>query len=105
MSDKFRERLTLLRQELNKCVKPESFSCVPAVLVIGVTIPVIVWFFLYFLSPRFVLTEDDHGEKRIRSAKMIAFWTALITIFLWIVLFGLTFIESFNTGLACIFSS
>lgn len=106
MSDQFRDRIKILEQEINKCVSNvgsvTTKSCIPSLVIIGSLVPVIVAFILYFLKPSMVTREDDHGEK-IRCTKKLLLWIVLITLVCWGGLYGLTYIEAFNTGLTCMF--
>ena len=114
MSEKFRQRMELLQQELNKCVGNDikGKSCVSVLLVIGAIVPILVWFFLYFLKPRFVTDEEITSERngeimivdQVRKPFKVVFWTLIISAIIWVILYSLTYCESFNTGLACLFS-
>ena len=55
MSEKFREHMKLLQDELNTCAgEGRKLSCVSALLVIAAVIPALTWLILYFWKPNFV---------------------------------------------------
>ena len=103
MSEKFKERLGKLQSELKSCVASSGTSCVPTLLVIGSVVPVVVWFAFYFIKPSFITYTDSSGEDVI-CPKKISLWVIGVTIVLWAGLYALTWSETFNMGLACIFS-
>jgi hypothetical protein len=104
MSKDFQERIDALQSELDKCMNSESSSsCVPALLVLGAVVPILVWFVLYFVRPSIVTKENDSGELEL-CPKKVALWDIGITILVWGILYLLTYIPGFSAGLMCIFS-
>ena len=69
MAQAFRERLQNLRDELDRVVSSNK-SCIPALAVLGVVVPLVLWAVLYFAQFSFVMDEDSSNPKdRSRSAK------------------------------------
>jgi Mn2+/Fe2+ NRAMP family transporter len=103
MSQGLRERLKSLREELDRVVGGGK-SCLPAVAVLGVVVPLVVWAILYFAQFSFVMDEDskDPGSKT-RSIKKLGLWTAGVTVVVWLILYLLTFVPAFQSGLICLF--
>jgi hypothetical protein len=97
------QRLNSLKEELDNCVS-SSKSCLPALAVIGVVVPLVVWAVLYFGKFSFVVDDDPSSKDgKERSAKKIGLWVGGITIVVWIILFLLTYVPAFHRGLVCIF--
>jgi|SRR5208337_4799910 len=100
MSQGLRERLQALRHELDQVVGAGK-SCLPAIVVLGITVPLIVWAILYFSQLSIVMDDDPKGKSR--STKKLGLWVAGVTVVIWLILYLLTFVPSFQSGLICMF--
>ncbi len=103
MAEKFRERLAGLRNELDHCVKSAGKSCVPALLVIGATIPLIAWAILYFSKFGVTMDEDESTGEQVRSTTKLGLWVGGVSIVIWVILYLMTYVPAFQRGLVCMF--
>jgi Mn2+/Fe2+ NRAMP family transporter len=103
MSQGLRERLQALRHELDQVVGAGK-SCLPAVVVLGITVPLVVWAILYFSQLSIVMDDDPNDPKgKSRSTKKLGLWVGGVTVVIWLILYLLTYVPAFQSGLICMF--
>ena len=83
----FEEQIKSLRQDADLASERinRKKKCLPTLLIVGMTIPFIIWLVLYALQPSFV--QKKQGSKYIRDNMKIFRWVILISVIFWIALF------------------
>jgi hypothetical protein len=81
------EKAKALEQEIANLDKDVSSKekCVSILILIAIAVPLVVWLFLYWLKPWFVIREENKGRV-INKGKMLM-WIVLISAVLWVGLY------------------
>ncbi len=90
----FEEQISTLRQsaDLTGDRIARKKKCIPTLLIVGMTIPFIVWLVLYALQPSFV--QKKQGSKYVRDNMKIFQWTILVSVIFWVALYLFSFCQS-----------
>ena len=77
-----------LKAMLDNCNAKTKITggCMPYLIAIAIAAPFFIWAVLYFGKPGFVQRKE--GSKMVRSGTKVFFWTVLLTIIVWAVLYG-----------------
>jgi len=98
----FEEKVEQLQQELDsvsKCINTQD-KCLPITLIIAALTPVVVALALYFGKFGFVTKKE--GNKVVRSASKIFQYTIILTVVVWIILFGVLYGFGGANSLLCL---
>lgn len=87
MSKTFEEKVDELSSEVKKLEQSlgGNAKCAPKVLIVGALTPLVAWLGLYFLQPRFV--QKKEGEKYERDSGKVLWWSVIITLIVWLVMY------------------
>lgn len=95
MSD-FGEQIEQLERQYGTSEK----KCVPTYVIVGVLIPLVLFFVLYFFKPSFIMKEEN-GEE-IRNTKRMFVTILLITLAAWILMYFYYMSDGFsNISMTC----
>lgn len=93
MSEIFREKINQLQKEINKLEAnlvacSGTTQCKILMIVAGIT-PIIIFLTLYLASPGFV--TNIVKKKTVLSIWKVSMWTSIITLVIWLMLYGYTY--------------
>ena len=96
MSDKFAQKIEDLQKQISsasgKASKKEK--CIPTMIIAAIAVPILAWVLLYFLQPSFV--QKKEGNKYVRSAAKVFYWTVGVTVVIWIAMYLFTYCQSYS---------
>lgn len=80
-------------------------KCFPTLVALGIAVPIITFLALYFIQPSFVQKKDDTDGTVERDTTKVAYWTAFLSVIMWIALYLFTYCAGYSgKAMMCTFS-
>ena len=102
MASSYKQKVSELQGMVDAASKKTASKekCFPMMMAAGVAAPIIVWGTMFFLQPSFV--QKKEGGKSVRDNKKVFYWTALITVILWVAMYLFTYCRGYsNASMIC----